>query len=77
MTQVKDIENSETPPQNEDWVLIEETDGKFVASGSLSAIDGPAFFKPAPFDTLDEAVTASLVWAEPNGVPFVYVRANG
>jgi hypothetical protein len=76
MTQVKDIENSESPPKNEDCVLIEAADGKFVASGSLSAIDGPAFFKPAPFETLDEAVTASLVWAEQNEVPFVYVRAR-
>jgi hypothetical protein len=48
----------------------------FVASGSLTTIDGPAFFKPAPFATLDEAVTASLVWAEQNEVPFVYVRAG-
>ncbi|WP_271898320.1 hypothetical protein [Candidatus Phyllobacterium onerii] len=75
MTQVQDIEKSDIPPENEDWVLIEVTDGKFVASGSLTAIDGPAFFKPAPFETLDEAVTASLLWAEQNDVPFVYVRA--
>lgn len=76
MTQVQDIEKSESPPENEDWVLIEATEGKFVASGSLTAIDGPAFFKPAPFGTLDEAVTASLLWAEQNEVPFVYVRAS-
>jgi hypothetical protein len=51
LTQVRDIEKSETLPGNEDWVLIEATDGKFVASGSLTTIDGPAFFKPAPFVT--------------------------
>ncbi len=48
----------------------------FVAFGSLATIDGPAFFKPAPFAALDEAATTSLVWAEENEVPFVYVRAG-
>jgi hypothetical protein len=56
--------------------LIEKVDEKFVADGSVSAIDGPAYYQPEPFDTLDEAVTASLVWAEKNDVPFVYVRAS-
>ncbi|UXN67497.1 hypothetical protein N8E89_28795 (plasmid) [Phyllobacterium sp. A18/5-2] len=59
MTQVKDIDISATPPQNEDWVLIEKVDEKFVADGSVSAIDGPAYYQPEPFDTLDEAVTAA------------------
>lgn len=76
MTQIKDIDGASKPPEKEDWVLIEKVDGKFVADGSLSAIDGPAYFQPEPFDTLDEAVTASLAWAEQNEIPFVYVRAS-
>lgn len=76
MTQLKDIDGASKPPEKEDWVLIEKVDGKFVADGSLSAIDGPAYFQPEPFDTLDEAVTASLAWAELNDIPFVCVRGT-
>ena len=75
MTQVKDIETRDTLPEGGDCVLIEKANGKFVANGSVTAIDGAGVFEPEPFDTLDEAVTASLVWAEENDVPFVYVRA--
>ena len=74
MTEVRDIEVAATPPANEDWVLVERAGSKFAANGAVTAIDGMGVFKPEPFDTLDEAVTASLVWAEKNDVPYVYVR---
>ncbi|NTS30639.1 hypothetical protein HQ945_05175 [Phyllobacterium sp. BT25] len=77
MTHVKDIDNSANPPEKEDWVLIEKVDGKFVADGTVSAMDGPAYFQPEPFDTLDDAVTASLVWASEQFVRPTVLRDGG
>jgi hypothetical protein len=33
-------------------------------------------FEPRAFTTLDEAINASLIWAEENEVPVVYVRKS-
>ncbi|WP_271899280.1 hypothetical protein [Candidatus Phyllobacterium onerii] len=75
MTELRDIDNLATPPEVGDWVLIERDGEKFIASGPVNGTRKASFFKPTPFDTLDQAVTASLVWAEQNEVPFVYIRA--
>ncbi len=74
MVELRDIEYDEDPPENEDWVLISRAGEKFVASGSSAETHGATFYSPQPFDTLDEAVTASRDWAAHNDVGVIYVR---
>jgi hypothetical protein len=62
IVEVRDIQSTETPPENADWVLVEKAGEKFVANGSASGINGATFYKPAAFDTVDDAIKSSLAW---------------
>jgi hypothetical protein len=62
-------------PAGEAWALIEFDGERFVANG-FRPDDGQIgiYWTPAAFDTLYEAIAASIDWASANGVPAVYVK---
>ncbi len=75
MVEIRDIPNGELPPENVDCVLIEKSDSKFIAKGSVGA---PAprsaiFYNPPAFPTLEAAIKASTAWAETNDVSVIYL----
>ena len=75
MVEVRNITNTENPPENADWVLIQKTTGgKYAASGSVAGKRDATFFTPRPYDTVAEAIRASKAWCETNDVPVVYVK---
>jgi hypothetical protein len=76
MAEVREIEKEDALPEG-DWVLIESR-GKwsYVAKGSAAGKNDATFFTPPGFTTLDDAINASLAWAELNEVPVVYVRKS-
>jgi hypothetical protein len=74
MVEVRDITKNEQPPAGADWVLIERVGERYRANGSAGGKSEATFYTPAPFNTLDTAITASSAWAEINDVPVIYVR---
>ena len=73
MVVVRDILRHERPAENM-WVVIEFGGGRFVANGFRPDEGHGIFWTPPAFDTLDEAIAASIDWASKNGVPTVYVK---
>jgi hypothetical protein len=62
-------------PGGDTWVLIEFDGERFVANGFKPDHDQIGiYWTPAAFDTLYEAIAASIDWASANGVPLVYVK---
>jgi hypothetical protein len=75
MVEVCNLTKRERPPEGEDWVLVEQAGGRFVANGSIRQAGAPTlYFRPPAFRTLDEAVNAARSWAFDNSVPVVYVK---
>jgi hypothetical protein len=74
MAIVRDIPKSERPFEDERCIVVEHAGGRFVANGFSPGKMSGAVWAPAAFPTLDEAVAASVAWAERNDVAIVYVR---
>jgi hypothetical protein len=72
MVMVRDIPRNEIPSERA-YVVIEFAGGRFVANGFKVGQHG-IYWTPAAFDTLDQAIEASVEWATENGVAAVYVR---
>lgn len=75
MAEIVEIPATKPIPADCDYVLVEGVKGKFVANGSsIADPKSVAYFTPAPFDSLEEAVATSARWADAHSVPCVYVR---
>jgi hypothetical protein len=76
MVEVREIEKDEALPDGE-WVVIEPRGNwSYVANGSVGGKNEATFFTPPAFTTLDDAINASLIWAEQNEVSIVYVKKS-
>ena len=73
MVEVHDIARYEKPPEG-GRVVIEPAGGRFVANGVSPAKGSEGYWRPPAFDTLDEAIAASIEWASKNDVFAVYVK---
>jgi hypothetical protein len=73
MVVVRDIHRSEMPAEAA-RVIIEFGGGRFVANGFKPGRQSGTSWTPPAFDTLDDAIEASVEWASKNGVPAVYIK---
>ena len=77
MVEIRKLTARQRPPNDGDWVFIEQAGGRYVANGSVRQAGGSVlFFRPTAFMTFDEALNASKAWAFDNSVPTVYVRGD-
>jgi hypothetical protein len=74
MVEVRDIHRHEQPPSGVYCVIIEFGGGRFVANGHGAEKGRETFWRPDPFDTLDDAIASSIDWASSHSAPVVFVR---
>lgn len=74
MTDVREIGVGDRPPEDMDWVLVEQAvGGKFFVRNSHAPDDD---LNAKRFDTKIAALSEALAWAEKNRVPVVYLRGK-
>jgi hypothetical protein len=78
---VKNLRETESPPNDQDWVLVErDSSGQYAGSGSVATHSrGATFYVPDPAmeGDLEAALSKARSWAEEHGVGTVYVREGG
>ena len=74
MVEVRELGPEESAPEGAAWVLIDKEDGKFKVSGQAAGTDRPVFFSRPGFASAEEAMKASIAWADLLAVQILYVR---
>ena len=77
MVEVRNLQDSEKEPQGASWVLIEKTGDHFAVCGRAQGQAIDASFAPRGFDTAEQAIKASVTWADLLGIPVIYVKEPG
>ena len=77
MTEIRTLRDGDSVPEDAAWVSIKKEDGKFNVSGQAAGLDKPVFFAGPGFDTAEEAIKASVAWADLLGAGVLYVRGVG
>jgi hypothetical protein len=74
VVEVRNLGSNQAGPDGAAWVLIEKVGDKYSVTGRASQKAIDASFAPREFDTAEEAIKASVVWADLLGIPVLYVR---
>jgi hypothetical protein len=77
VVEVRNLQDNEIEPRGASWVLIEKMGGNFAVSGKAQGKAIDASFAPRGFDTAEQAIKASVTWADLLGIPIIYVREPG
>jgi hypothetical protein len=74
VVEVRNLQDSESEPQGTSWVLIEKMGDNFAVCGRAQGKAIDASFAPRGFDTAEQAIKASVTWADLLGIPVIYVK---
>jgi hypothetical protein len=76
MAEVQNIAKGASPPEDQPRIVIEHAGGRFVANGFSPGKAPGAFWAPPAFESLEDAIEASIAWADQNNVATVYVKGT-
>ena len=74
MVEVLKLKADESAPDAAAWVLIQRQGELFAVSGVAKGKTIDASFAPRGFDSAEEAIRASVAWADLLEIPVIYVR---
>ena len=77
MVEVRNLQGDKVEPRGVSWVLIEKFGENFTVCGKAQGKAIDASFAPRGFDTAEQAIKASVTWADLLGIPIIYVRDPG
>lgn len=74
MVEVLKLKADESAPNGAAWVLIQRQGELFAVNGVAKGNAIDASFAPQAFDSAEEAIKASVAWADLLEIPVIYVR---
>jgi hypothetical protein len=77
VVEVRNLQGDVGEPKGGSWVLIEKMGDNFSVSGKAQGKTIDASFAPRGFDTAEQAIKASVTWADLLGIPVIYVKEPG
>jgi hypothetical protein len=77
VVEVRNLHDNDGEPKETSWVLIEKMGENFSVTGKAQGKTIDASFAPRGFDTAEQAIKASVTWADLLGIPVIYVREPG
>jgi hypothetical protein len=74
MVEVLKLKADESSPTVAAWILIQKEGPHFAVSGVAKGKAIDASFAPRGFDSAENAIKASVAWADLLEIPVIYVR---
>jgi len=76
MVEVLKLKADESSPNVAAWILIQREGPHFAVSGVAKGKTIDASFAPRGFDSAENAIKASVAWADLLEIPVIYVRED-
>jgi hypothetical protein len=77
VVKVRNLQDDAVEPRGVSRVLIEKLGENCTVCGKAQGKAIDASFAPRGFDTAEQAIKASVTWADLLGIPIVYLRDPG